>query len=102
MAWIDQKPVSEDLKLKSIESAAWLCHGLPWSRCDELEKLLKLYQSQILKNPDLIEALYQLLSIFAAKNPRPLLSLLDSLLTDLFRCLNTIIKVQGMSPLFFR
>ena len=40
----------------------------------------------------MIEALYQLLSIFAAKNPRPLLTLLDPVLTDLFRCLNTIIK----------
>ena len=36
---------NDELRIKSLESAAWLCHGLPWSRCDELERLLKLYQA---------------------------------------------------------
>ena len=36
-------------------------------------------------------AISKLLYIFASKNPRPLHALVDSLLIDLFRCLNTII-----------
>ena len=48
--WTEQKATSgqsDELRIKSLEAAAWLCHGLPWSRCDELEKLLKLYQERV-------------------------------------------------------
>ena len=65
-------------------------------RYDELEKLLKLFQANIVKSPELLEPFYQLILIFASKNPRPLLDLVDNLLVDLFRSLNTIIK-SGMS-----
>ena len=65
------------------------------SRYDELEKLLKLFQVNIVKSPELLEPFYQLILIFASKNPRPLLDLVDNLLVDLFRSLNTIIK-SGM------
>ena len=61
-------------------------------RYDELEKLLKLFQANIVKSPELLEPFYQLILIFASKNPRPLLDLVDNLLVDLFRSLNTIIK----------
>ena len=45
-----------------------------------------------MKSPELLEPFYQLILIFASKNPRPLLDLVDNLLVDLFRSLNTIIK----------
>lgn len=68
-------------------------HINSWSfRYDELEKLLKLFQANIVKSPELLEPFYQLILIFASKNPRPLLDLVDNLLVDLFRSLNTIIK----------
>merc|ERR1712131_65429 len=93
LSWQNMK-TNTDLALRNkiLESVAWLCHGLPWNRYDELEKLLKLFQANIVKSPELLEPFYQLILIFASKNPRPLLDLVDNLLVDLFRSLNTIIK----------
>ena len=73
---------------RALESMTWLCHGLPWNRYDELRRLVKLYQTVIKENRsqiNMVEPFNQLLSIFCVRNPRPMLELLDSLLSDLFR-----------------
>jgi len=61
ISWLPNKAVPVDSKLrdKILESLAWLCHGLPWNRFDQLEKLTKMFQSNINKSPQLLEPFYQ-------------------------------------------
>ena len=44
---------------------------------------------------NMIEPFYQLLSIFSVRNPRPMLDLLESLLSDLFRILSPVAVNQS-------
>lgn len=72
--WFEQKPMrSLVLRDRALESMTWLCHGLPWTKDDELIRLLKSYQSVLRENRsqiNLVEPFFQLLSISVGRNPR--------------------------------
>ena len=65
--------------------------SIPYFWYDELIRLVKLYQIVLRENRtqiNMIAPFYQLLSIFSIRNPRPMLDLLEPLLSDLFRILS--------------
>ena len=61
LSWLPTKNLPTDIQFRNtvMEALAWLCHGLPWNRYEELEKLTRTFQSAISKSPELMESFYQ-------------------------------------------